>query len=151
MSAPLRPDQTTSGRLPGLPAIRLVEPTGAYVAGACNIGPAEIGRRRRTGWLGLIAAAALGLALVAVGAPPAVRLALGAPLYLAAIGFIQARERFCVGFAAAGVTNFEALGTVHRVDDRTARAADRRRAASLIMRSAALAVIGAIAFALLPV
>ncbi len=80
-------------------------------------GPAEIGRRRRTGWLGLIAAAALGLALVAVGAPPAVRLALGAPLYLAAIGFIQARERFCVGFAAAGMTNFEALGTVHRVDD----------------------------------
>jgi hypothetical protein len=150
MSTEPRPDPTTVGPPAGLPPIRLVEPTGAYVAGACNIGPAEIARRRQTGWLGSLGAVALGLALVAVGAPPAVRLAVGAPLYVAAIGFSQARERFCVGFAAAGVTNFEALGTVHRIEDGLARAADRRRAASLILRSAAVAVVGAVAFALLP-
>lgn len=133
-----------------LPVIKLVEPTGAYVAGVCNIGPAEIARRRRTGWFGLAAAVGLGLVLVVIGAPPWARLTIGLPLYVAAIGFIQAREQFCVGFAAAGITNFEDLGTTYAVDDAAARSADRRHARSLILRSAAVAVVGALVFALLP-
>ena len=134
-----------------LPPIRIVEPTGSYVAGACNIGPAEIGRRRRSGWIGLVAAIVLAIVLIAIGAPVWTRLLVVAPLYVSAIGFIQARERFCVGFAAAGITNFEALGTTHAIDDPEARAADRRHSRSLIVRSGVIAVIGAVVVALLPV
>ena len=119
-----------------MPQIQMIEPTGSYVAGACNIGPEEIARRRRSGWIGL------GASIV---------LAVGLPLYIAAIGFIQARDRFCVGFAAAGITNFEAVGTTHAIADEVARKADRRHARGLLARSAAIAVVGAVAFALLPV
>ena len=127
-----------------LPPIRIVEPTGSYVAGACNIGPAEIGRRRRSGWIGLVAAIVLAIVLIAIGAPVWTRLLVVAPLYVSAIGF-------CVGFAAAGITNFEALGTPHALDDAEARAADRRHSRSLIARSGVIAVIGAVVVALLPV
>lgn len=132
------------------PAIQLIEPTGGYVAGACNIGPDEIARRRRSGWIGLAAAIGLGVVLLAIGAPAWARLTIGLPLYVSAIGFIQARERFCVGFAAAGITNFETLGITHRIEDDAARAADRRHARSLIVRSAVVAGVGALVFAGLP-
>jgi len=135
----------------GLPSIALIEPTGGYVPGACNIGPAEIARRRRSGWIGLAASLVLGVALVVLGTPSWSRLTVALPLYVAAIGFIQARDRFCVGFAAAGLTNFEELGTVHRIDDDAARTADRRHARGLLVRSAAIAVGGAVVFALLPI
>lgn len=133
-----------------LPAIDLIEPTGAYAAGACNIGPAEIARRRRSGWIGLGATVGLAITLVAIGAPPVARLTIGLPAYIAAIGFIQARQRFCVGFALAGITNFEALGIRHRVGEVAARSADRRHAWSLVLRSAAIAVAVALLFAVLP-
>jgi hypothetical protein len=134
-----------------LPQIQMVEPTGGYVAGACNIGPDEIARRRRSGRIGLAASIVLAIGLVLVGAPTWSRLLLALPLYLGAIGFIQARDRFCVGFAAAGITNFEAVGTTHTIADEAARQADRRHARGLLARSAAIAVIGAVVFALLPV
>jgi hypothetical protein len=80
MSAELHRAEPTPEPPTGLPTIRFVEPTGAYVAGACNIGPAEIARRRRTGWLGLAGAVVLGLALVALGTPALLRLVIGAPI-----------------------------------------------------------------------
>ncbi len=135
----------------GLPSTGLIEPTGGYVPGECNIGPAEIARRRRSGWIGLAATLVLGVGLVVVGAPTWSRLLVALPLYVAAIGFIQARDRFCVGFAAAGITNFEALGTVHRIEDDAARTADRRHARGLLVRAATIALLGAVVFALLPI
>ncbi len=134
-----------------MPQIQMIEPTGGYVAGACNIGPEEIARRRRSGWIGLAASVVLAVGLLAVGAPTWTRLLLALPLYLAAIGFIQARDRFCVGFAAAGITNFEGVGTTHAIADEAARKADRRHARGLLARSATIAVVGAVVFALLPV
>ena len=84
-------------------------------------------------------------------APAGSRLVVALPLYVAAIGFIQARDRFCVGFAAAGITNFETLGTTHRVADKEARAADRHHARGLLVRAAVIALGGAVTFALLPI
>ena len=45
------------------PDIDLVPATDGYRPGACNIGPAEIARRRRAGIVGLAAAAVLGRAI----------------------------------------------------------------------------------------
>jgi hypothetical protein len=146
------PGHTASAPAPdGLPSIGMIEPTGGYVAGACNIGPAEIARRRRSGWIGVAASLAVAVVLVLLGTPAWTRLGVALPLYIAAIGFIQARDRFCVGFAAAGVTNFERLGTVHRIEDEAARTADRRHARGLLVRAAAIALVGAVFFALVPV
>src|SRR6187402_3761141 len=57
-----------------------------YQPGVCNIGPAEIARRRRAGHIGLIAAVALFAVLVAVGAPPIARLLVAIPAIISASG-----------------------------------------------------------------
>jgi hypothetical protein len=99
-----------------------------YMPGACNIGPAEIARRRRVGHAGVIATVALAAVLLGLDAVPAWRLLLALPASLAAAGYLQAWLRFCADFGWRGVYNFGALGREERVADGQARAQDRRRA-----------------------
>lgn len=121
-----------------------------YRAGACNIGPAEIARRRRAGYVGVAAAAVLAILLVVFDAPAAARLAIAVPLSVGILGFLQARSRFCVAYGMGGLRNFGELGTETRIADAGDRLADRRRA--ILMGSAAFAASVVIAgvFALLP-
>jgi hypothetical protein len=109
-----------------------------YQPGACNIGPAEIARRRRAGHIGLGSAAVLLAGLAAVNAPPAARFAVALPAAIAASGYLQARFRFCVGFGSRGIYNFGQVGPTLEVADETARAADRAKAIQLGLASAAI-------------
>jgi len=86
-----------------------------YLPGACNIGPAEIARRRRAGHVGLILTVVLAAVLLALDAAPAWRLTLALPAALAAAGYLQAWLRFCANFGFRGVYNFDALGREERV------------------------------------
>ncbi len=118
----------------------------AYQPGVCNIGPAEIARRRRAGHVGLGATVILGGGLLAVGAPPLARLLVALPAALAASGYLQARLRFCAGFGSAGVFNFGSLGETHQVTDDVARARDRARATQIGLASLASGLlVGALA------
>ena len=125
--------------------------TGEYRAGTCNIGPEEIARRRRGGLMGVGIAAVIALVLIAVGAPPLLRLVVFPFLAGGLISLEQARRHFCVGFAMAGIRNFGPLGTPQAVDDDVDRAADRR--AGLIMTGymSAIALVITIVLVLLPV
>jgi hypothetical protein len=121
-----------------------------YRPGVCNIGPAEITRRRRAGHVGLIAAVATLGVLVAIGAPPLIRLIVALPAAAAASGYLQAWLHFCAGFGSQGVFNFGALGRTQRVEDAEARRRDRARAMQIGLASLAIGVaVGAVA-ALLP-
>ena len=133
------------------PQIVFDTPAGEYRPGGCNIGPAEIARRRRAGYTGLAAAGALAVALVALDAPTAARWLVALPLAGGAVGFLQARFRFCAAYGMAGVSNFAELGSVERVEDAAARRADRNRALSISVAGAAIGAAGALAFVLLPV
>ena len=84
------------------------EPSDGYVAGACNIGPWEIRRRRTFAIVGLVLAAVVLAVLLAVDAPRAARLVLILPLWGGLFSWLQARRRFCAGFAVAGIFNFGA-------------------------------------------
>lgn len=102
-----------------------------YQAGACNIGPAEIARRRRTGHVGLIATLALLVILLALDAPTWTRLILFLPAAVGAAGYLQAHFRFCADYGWRGVFNVGERAGHDRttsVADATARRADRRRA-----------------------
>lgn len=110
----------------------------SYAPGACNIGPAEIARRRRTGHLGLVVTVGLFALLLAIEAPPLARLFVALPAAAAAAGYLQARLRFCAAFGVLGVFNFEALGRPRSVADRAAARKDRRRAIEI--GAAALAI-----------
>ena len=117
-------------------------PPAAYQAGTCNIGPAEIARRRWTGHVGLgITLALLGIFLW-FDAPSWMRLVVFLPAAVGAAGYLQAHFRFCADYGWRGVFNVGERAGHHRttaVADAAARRADRRRA---MLISAGSGVIG---------
>jgi hypothetical protein len=128
------------------------EPEGAYVAGACNIGPWEIRRRRRSAVAAAAAAVVLFGILAVAGAPAWTRLVLILPFWGAGIAWLQARRRFCVAFAMAGVSNF-GNGDAGRqvVVDPAQRALDRRATAVLVRDAFLLAIVPTVIAVLLPI
>ncbi len=58
-----------------------------------NIGPKAVRLRRRAGYAGAAIAIVLLAMLLALDAPRLWRLGLVAPLWMAALGFLQAREK----------------------------------------------------------
>ncbi len=123
-------------------------PVDGYQPGVCNIGPAEIQRRRQFGYLGIAATVALGGVLLAVDAPAVARLLVAAPAAAGLEGFIQARLHFCAGYGMAGLRNLGALGEAEPVADSQARAADRRQALRIHAASLAGGLAIGVAFAL---
>jgi hypothetical protein len=123
---------------------------GAYRPGVCNIGPAEIARRRRTGITMSIATIVLLMVLLSIHAHPAVRLIVFLPAAVAASGFLQAWLRFCAGFGWLGVFNFRDVGTTESVADAEARARDRAMAARIGLGCAVAGAIVAGIAVLLP-
>lgn len=122
-----------------------------YQPGVCNIGPAEIRRRRASGWLGL-ALTVVYLALAfALGWPAPWRLLVAVPAFLSAQGFLQAAFRFCVGFASRGLYNFGALGAEESVQDAEFRRKDLRKALIITALALAIAVVVALGAYLVPV
>jgi hypothetical protein len=122
----------------------------AYQPGICNIGPAEIARRRRAGDVGLGVAIVLLAGLVTLGAPPPVRLLVALPAAAAASGYLQARFRFCAGFGSRGIYNFGELGQAVQVDDAEARRRDRARATQIGLASIGIGVAAGIVAVRLP-
>jgi hypothetical protein len=124
---------------------------GDYVPGVCNIGPAEIASRRRSGHVGIAAALVLLVLLVAIGAPPIARLLIALPVAVGASGYLQAWLRFCAGFGAAGVFNFGDRGTTQSVVDAEARRKDRTRAFQIGLTAFAIGIAAGVVAVLLPV
>ena len=119
-----------------------------YQPGICNIGPAEIARRRRAGHTGLTAAIGLFAVLGAIGAPDWARFLVAIPAIGAASGYIQAHLKFCAGFGAAGVFNFGELGPTERVANDADRGRDRMRAFQIGFASFAIGIaVGLLAVA----
>jgi hypothetical protein len=121
-----------------------------YRPGACNIGPAEIARRRQAGHIGLVVTGVGFIALVAVGSPPLFRLMLAIPAAASASGYLQAWLKFCAGFGSRGVFNFGTLGETTHVADAEARSRDRRRANQIALASLVLGLALAAAAVLAP-
>jgi hypothetical protein len=81
----------------------------------CNIGPAEIARRRRMAILLTVITALLVAAILAADVPSLARLAVFP--FAAAVGvtWLQVIRKFCVHFGAFGLENFGPLGDEQRV------------------------------------
>jgi hypothetical protein len=115
--------------------------TAGYRPGECNIGPAEIRRRRMVGHAGLVITLAVFLGLVLTDAPAVARLLLILPAAASASGHLQAWLRFCAGFGSRGIFNFGALGESTTVVDSGARTADRRRARQIGVLALAIGMV----------
>lgn len=120
-----------------------------YRAGVCNIGPAEIARRRRSGHVGVFLTFATLAILITLDAPDAARALVGLPAAMAATGYLQAWFKFCVAFGSAGVFNFGAIGGTEHIVDPDARSRDRARALRIGLGAAGVGVaVGLLAMAL---
>jgi len=124
---------------------------GEYRAGACNIGPREIAKRRAYGIAGLVSAAVVAVILVAVDAPPLARALVVFPLWGAIISLEQARRRFCAGFAYAGIRSVAGSDATESVADAADLARDRATAGRMVAYCGAIAIAITVAFVLLPI
>jgi hypothetical protein len=120
-----------------------------YVPGVCNIGPAEIARRRQGGHVLLAASVGLFAGLLLIDAPAPARLLVALPAAASASSYLQARFHFCAGFGSRGIYNFGDVGPVTQVEDPVALAQDRRRAHQIGLAGAAIGLaVGVLAAAL---
>ena len=121
-----------------------------YQPGVCNIGPAEIRRRRLSGWIG-IAVSVVYLALAfGLGWAAPWRLLVALPAMIAATGFLQAAFHFCVNFGTRGLYNFGELGTEETVYEAEFRKADQRKALLITGLSLAIGLAVAVIAFLMP-
>jgi hypothetical protein len=123
---------------------------GRYQPGVCNIGPAEIARRRRSGHVGALASVILLGLLVVFNAPPLARLLVALPAVIAASGYLQAHFDFCAGFGSRGVFNFGPVGPTETVIDPEARARDRAMSRRIGAASVAIGALVGVIAVLLP-
>lgn len=117
-----------------------------YVPGVCNIGPAEIRRRRQSGWIGLGVTILLWGAFLVFRVPAPWRLLLLFPAMMSATGFLQAALHFCAGFGVRGVFNFGSeIGRTDTVEQAEFRLKDRRKARLISLYSVLAGIATAIA------
>ena len=112
-----------------------------YLAGACNIGPAEIKRRRQGALIGAILFAFTTLLFVITNAPSSTRLLVFIPALLFTVGIIQSRRKFCVAYGFLGVFSFEKLGATRKITINQDLKADRKYAIKLLLQSVFTAAV----------
>ncbi len=120
--------------------------TTEYIPGVCNIGAAEIRRRRQAGWLGLGLTILLWAAFLIFRVPAPWRLLLFFPAMLGAAGFLQAAFHFCAAFGMRGMFNFGSeVGKTDTVEQAEFRRKDRGKAQMIGLFSVLVGIAVAIA------
>jgi hypothetical protein len=114
----------------------------SYIPGVCNIGNAEIVKRRLFGWVGLVLTITTLMLIVFLNPTESIRLFIFIPAMISAIGFLQARLHFCVSFASKGLFNFSNdAGKIDSVDQAEFRAKDRVKALKIIAVAATISLL----------
>jgi hypothetical protein len=114
---------------------------GEYISGVCNIGPAEIRRRRIVMWLGVLLSLVTLASFGQSNASGIDRLTIALPAFVFSIGFVQSRKKFCLAFGFMGAFNFGKVGAITKVLTPEQRAADRKTAATLLAQAFALTAV----------
>ena len=128
----------------------MVQKHASYIPGMCNIGPAEIKLRRLSGIAGLVITAVLWLSFILLDVAGIWRLALFIPATISAVGLLQAWLHFCVNFGMRGLFNVsDGLQQQESVDQQEYRRKDQRKAVIIIVGSAVIGVLVALAAYLL--
>jgi hypothetical protein len=120
-----------------------------YVAGSCNIGSVEITQRRRIGFIGL-AVTGFGFIVYIISVflldiNPLIGFLFILPGFIAAIGFIQAGEKFCAAYGFSSVANVSVqLGTTVKIEDEAERKKDRNKAIIISLQSVLIGAVTAV-------
>ena len=112
-----------------------------YISGACNIGPAEIKRRKQGAVVGGIAFLLTALLLISTNTSSLARLIAFLPALLFTVGLIQSRRKFCVAYGFLGVFSLEKLGATTKIYINQDLKADRSYAIKLLLQSVLAAAV----------
>ena len=112
-----------------------------YISGTCNIGPAEIKRRKQGAYFGGALYLIVAIFLVASDASRTTRLWVFLPATLFAVGYIQSKRKFCVAYGFLGIFNFEKLGSTTKIKVNQDLKADRKYAIKLMVQALLLAAV----------
>lgn len=121
-----------------------------YIPGSCNIGSGEIRRRQVVATIGTIISISTFVTLLMASAPRNARFGIFLPLMIASVGWVQSRSKFCLAYGFAGTFNMGKLGDISRVADAASKAADRKTAITILVKSTALAATITLLVVLLP-
>ncbi len=124
--------------------------TPEYSSGICNIGGAEVHRRKISGFTGAVVSVVFYISCIALNAPKEIRAIIFIPLIVAWTGLLQSRKKFCVAFGLMGVFNFGELGKSTRIKEVAMRSRDRKQALVMLAEAVALSVVSALVFTLIP-
>ncbi len=114
-----------------------------YIPGVCNLGQAETRVRYITGITGLILSILLSLGLTLSESPKISRVIVFIPLFIGALGFLQAIANFCVAYGIMGIFNVTtSLKHYDTVEQAEFRKKDRQTAIKIIALSFLLAASG---------
>ncbi len=114
--------------------------TANYIPGMCNIDPKEVLKRRQLGYMGLAATALLLAVFIAFDASWWIRLLIFIPAFTGATGFLQAKNKFCVGFASAHIQNVD-TGDKVKVTDQKSLLLDKLKARKMNLQAFGIALI----------
>lgn len=114
----------------------------AYQPGVCNIGKAEIERRRRVGLAGILAALGLVVVMGALGVYDLFKLIVFIPAFIGAVGSLQAYYKFCAAYGLISVFNLDdAEFKTKPVIEQKAIEADKGKAYEILYKSLGIAFI----------
>lgn len=104
-----------------------------YNPGVCNIAGPEIKHRKNTyGWGGAAVSLALFTILSFLDLSPPYYVILAIPVYTSVMGFLQAKEKFCVWYGMNGVKNMsDEAGETQEIIGEMNRRKDRQKASSI--------------------
>lgn len=119
----------------------MTENQDSYIAGTCNIGPAEIRRRRVVMYLGLFLSLITLMSFQASHASRMDRLSIILPALVFSIGFVQSRRKFCLAYGFLGTFNFGKIGAISKVQSKADKAADRAMALRISLEALALTAV----------
>lgn len=134
----------------GLMKMSLKMPEATYIPGSCNIGSGEVRRRQMVALVGLILSVIAFIGLISANATGLQKLGIFFPLFITSIGYVQSRSKFCLAYGFAGSFNFGKLGELSRVSDPLNRAADRKTALTILLKSFLLAAIATLVVIAVP-
>lgn len=123
--------------------------TTEYIPGICNINPKEVKRRRTIGIIGLAIVVLAAAILILLSAPSPFKAIVFVPAFIMATGFIQARSKFCVGYASAGMQHVGA-DSLH-IKDAEALKVDKKRAKKINIQALVVAIVVTAIIILLPI
>lgn len=123
----------------------------AYIPGMCNINKAEVAYRKKAMWFGIAVSVVVLAVMIGFALPIVVRVLLFVPIYIAAIGYLQVKNKFCVAYGASGKQNAsEGSANALEVAEAEAKAADKKKSRKMNLQAFGLTVIVLVLVMLVP-